>query len=81
VGQHKKSPVKRPGKKRESDWGVADSNGSRKGLSEPTPGYSAFTKKVLLLTIKKRFMKFFILIKDYAGDMSKGNGQTVGKPE
>jgi hypothetical protein len=40
----KKARSKDRAKRMESDWGVADSYGSRKGLSEPTPGYSVFTK-------------------------------------
>jgi len=67
------------GQQRRNRLGVADSSGSQKGESEPTPGYSVFTKKALREITKKGFESSLVLIKDYTEKKSKAGRQTGAK--
>jgi len=75
----KKCPAFRPGNKVRNRLGVADSSGSQKGESEPTPGYSVFTKKALREITNKGFESSLVLIKDYTEKKSKAGRQTGEK--
>jgi hypothetical protein len=67
------------GQQRRNRLGVADSSGSQKGESEPTPGYSVFTKKTLQVITAKYLQSSLVLIKDYAEEKSKADRQTGAK--
>jgi len=58
-------PGQKAGQQSRNRIGVADSYGSQKGESEPTPGYSVFTKITSNSYARKHSESSFILIKDY----------------